>query len=62
MKLKSNEGKYFFCQWVLAIDIERTGSPEEADSRILIKDQNLESLVAQEEQVLNETKIALDGK
>lgn len=45
--------------WVLAIDLERGGSHPEADSRILIKDQNLDSLVAQESQVLEEAKTAL---
>lgn len=45
--------------WVLAIDLERNGSHPEADNKILIKDQNLDSLVAQERQVLDETKLAL---
>lgn len=45
--------------WVLAIDLERSGPNEEADIKILIKDQNLQSLVDQERQVLDETKQAL---
>lgn len=49
-------------QWVLAIDLERGGSHPEADCKILIKDQHLDSLVAQEEQVLAETKEALGGE
>lgn len=49
-------------QWILAIDLERTGPNEEADSKILIKDENLDSLVAQEKQVLDETKKCLGGE
>lgn len=45
--------------WVLSIDLERSGSHPEADCKILIKDQNLDTLLAQEKQVLEETKTAL---
>lgn len=49
-------------KWVLAIDLEKTGSHPEADCKILIKDQNLDSLLAQERQVLDEAKEALGGE
>lgn len=48
--------------WVLAIDLERGGSNPEADSKILITDQNASCLVAQEKQVCDEAKIILGGE
>lgn len=49
-------------QWVLAIDLEANGAHPEADSKILIKNQNLNSLVDQERQVVDDAKAALGGK
>lgn len=48
--------------WVLAIDLERGSPNEEADSNILIKEQNAASLVDQEKQILQDAKIILGGK
>lgn len=48
--------------WVLAIDLERGVPNLEADSKILITDQNSDSLVAQEKQVCEEAKAILGGK
>lgn len=45
--------------WVLAIDLESTGPHPEADCKILIKQQSLDSLIEQETQVLEEAKLAL---
>lgn len=49
-------------QWVLAIDLESTGPQPEADTKILISSQYMNSLVEQEKQVLAEAKAALGGK
>uniref|UniRef100_A0A6G1S8A3 Dihydropteridine reductase n=1 Tax=Aceria tosichella TaxID=561515 RepID=A0A6G1S8A3_9ACAR len=47
--------------WVLAIDLEKNGPHPEADNRILIKSQHVESLIDQERQVLQEAQEALEG-